>query len=79
MIETIPNLFVGSEADEQRLRGQAGWFFIHACKEPYHRQAAIRRELRRWERAGNVAAGELLGVPKMEAFSNLGRRAGLMG
>jgi hypothetical protein len=39
MIEIIPNLLVGSEADEQRLRGQAGWFFIHACKEPYHRQA----------------------------------------
>jgi hypothetical protein len=37
MIEVIPNLFVGSETDEQRLRGQAGWFFIHACKEPYHR------------------------------------------
>lgn len=39
MIEIIPNLFVGSKADEQRIRGQAGWFFIHACKEPYHRQA----------------------------------------
>jgi predicted protein tyrosine phosphatase len=39
MIEVCPNLHVGSEQDEQRLRGQAGWFFIHACKEPYHRQA----------------------------------------
>ncbi len=39
MIEIIPNLHVGPEQDEQRLRGQAGWFFIHACKEPYHRQA----------------------------------------
>lgn len=39
MIEIIPNLFVGSEADEQRVSGQAGWFFIHACKEPYHREA----------------------------------------
>lgn len=39
MIEVHPNLFVGSEADEQRVRGQAGWFFVHACKEPYHRQA----------------------------------------
>lgn len=39
MIEVIPNLFVGSEIDEQRLRGHEGWFFIHACKEPYHRQA----------------------------------------
>lgn len=39
MIEVCPNLHVGSEYDEQRIRGQAGWFFIHACKEPYHRQA----------------------------------------
>jgi predicted protein tyrosine phosphatase len=39
MIEVCPNLHVGSEQDEQRIRGQAGWFFIHACKEPYHRQA----------------------------------------
>lgn len=39
MIEVCPNLCVGSEHDEQRIRGQAGWFFIHACKEPYHRQA----------------------------------------
>ena len=39
MIEVCPNLHVGSERDEQCIRGQAGWFFIHACKEPYHRQA----------------------------------------
>lgn len=39
MIEVCANLHVGSEGDEQRMRGQAGWFFIHACKEPYHRQA----------------------------------------
>jgi hypothetical protein len=39
MIEVCPNLHVGSERDEQSLRGQAGWFFIHACKEPYHREA----------------------------------------
>ncbi|WP_174503991.1 dual specificity protein phosphatase family protein [Acidiphilium sp. C61] len=39
MIEVIPNLFVGSETDERRLSGQAGWFFIHACKEPYHSRA----------------------------------------
>lgn len=39
MIEVYPNLHVGSEYYEQRLRGQEGWFFIHACKEPYHRQA----------------------------------------
>ncbi len=39
MIEVCANLHVGSERDEQRMRSQAGWFFIHACKEPYHRQA----------------------------------------
>lgn len=39
MIEVYPKLFVGSQADEEQLRGQTGWFFIHACKDPYHRQA----------------------------------------
>lgn len=39
MIEIEGNLFVGGEFDEQQVRGQPGWFFIHACKEPYHRQA----------------------------------------
>ena len=39
MIEVVKNLFVGSEADEARIRSHSGWFVIHACKEPYHRQA----------------------------------------
>lgn len=39
MIEVHRNLFVGSEADEAVVRGQSGWFVVHACKEPYHRQA----------------------------------------
>lgn len=39
MIEVLPNLFVGSEVDEALVRGQSGWFVVHACKEPYHRQA----------------------------------------
>lgn len=39
MIEVFPNLHVGSEQDEQQIRGAPGWFVIHACKEPYHRQA----------------------------------------
>ncbi|MDQ0462943.1 hypothetical protein QO010_000691 [Caulobacter ginsengisoli] len=39
MIEVHPNLHVGGEVDERRIRGQPGWFTIHACKEPYHRQA----------------------------------------
>jgi hypothetical protein len=39
MIEVYQNLFVGSQNDELAIRGQSGWFVIHACKEPYHRQA----------------------------------------
>lgn len=39
MIEVHPNLFVGSQDDEAAIRGQVGWFVVHACKEPYHRQA----------------------------------------
>lgn len=39
MIEVYRNLFVGSEHDEASIRGQDGWFVVHACKEPYHRQA----------------------------------------
>ncbi|MDB5396271.1 MAG: phosphatase [Rhodospirillales bacterium] len=25
--------------DEVAIRGQRGWFIVHACKDPYHRQA----------------------------------------
>lgn len=40
MIEIHANLFIGSEGDyESRARVEAGWRVIHACKEPYHRQA----------------------------------------
>ena len=40
MIEVHPNIFVGSAVDyEQRVRGESGWAVVHACKEPYHRQA----------------------------------------
>jgi hypothetical protein len=39
MIEVYKNLFVGSQNDEAAIRGRSGWFVIHACKEPYHRQA----------------------------------------
>jgi hypothetical protein len=38
MIEVLSNLFIGSQADEVGIRGQSGWFVVHACKEPYHRQ-----------------------------------------
>jgi hypothetical protein len=40
MIEVFPSLFVGNEDDYLRsVRGQVGWCVVHACKEPYHRQA----------------------------------------
>lgn len=39
MIEVFTNLFVGSQEDEAAIRPQSGWYVIHACKEPYHRQA----------------------------------------
>lgn len=39
MIEVHPNLFVGSQDDEAAIRGHPSWFVVHACKEPYHRQA----------------------------------------
>ena len=39
MIQIRTNLFVGNQDDEAAIRGQAGWFVVHACKEPYHRQA----------------------------------------
>ena len=39
MIEVYQNLFVGSQIDELAVRDLSGWFIIHACKEPYHRQA----------------------------------------
>ncbi len=40
MIEVYPNLFVGDEIDyELNVAEQEGWAVVHACKEPYHRQA----------------------------------------
>ena len=40
MIEIYPNLFIGNENDyEQKVRHEPGWCVVHACKEPYHRQA----------------------------------------
>jgi hypothetical protein len=39
MIELHHNLFVGSQDDETSICDQNGWFIVHACKEPYHRQA----------------------------------------
>jgi predicted protein tyrosine phosphatase len=40
MIEIYPNLFIGNEIDfETKIRHELGWSIVHACKEPYHRQA----------------------------------------
>lgn len=40
MIEIHPHLFIGDQADyELTVRHQPGWRVVHACKEPYHRQA----------------------------------------
>ncbi len=39
MIEVYPHLFVGNEIDATTVLKENGWYIIHACKEPYHRQA----------------------------------------
>ena len=40
MIEVDNDLFVGDERDyEFNVSRQEGWAVVHACKEPYHRQA----------------------------------------
>ncbi|WP_213287573.1 dual specificity protein phosphatase [Bradyrhizobium sp. sGM-13] len=46
MIEVYPNLFVGNQLDYENhvfsdyaYGPKAGWAVVHACKEPYHRQA----------------------------------------
>jgi protein-tyrosine phosphatase len=39
MVEIYPGLFIGNESDyEMYIKNQAGWWIVHACKEPYHRQ-----------------------------------------
>jgi len=40
MIEVAPGLYVGNQIDyEKRVKHEAGWSIVHACKEPYHREA----------------------------------------
>ena len=39
MKEVYPNLYVGNDADYQRVAGAADWCFVQAAKEPWHRQA----------------------------------------
>jgi predicted protein tyrosine phosphatase len=39
MIEIHPDLYIGDQKDyEYRVRHESGWYVVHACKEPYHRQ-----------------------------------------
>jgi hypothetical protein len=39
MVEIYPKLHVGTAADfESQVGPHAGWWVVHACKEPYHRQ-----------------------------------------
>jgi predicted protein tyrosine phosphatase len=40
MIEVRPKLFVGSQDDYEAMKHDCDdWFIVHACKEPYHREA----------------------------------------
>ena len=40
MKEIYNNLYVGNQEDyEGNVKHQIGWAIVHACKEPYHRQA----------------------------------------
>jgi predicted protein tyrosine phosphatase len=40
MTEVYPGLFVGEQASyESGVRAESDWAVVHACKEPYHRQA----------------------------------------
>jgi predicted protein tyrosine phosphatase len=40
MKEVHPSLFIGNQDDyESGVKRQDGWAVVHACKEPYHRQA----------------------------------------
>ncbi len=40
MIEITKNLYVGNQDDyEMNVKFKPYWFVIHACKEPYHRNA----------------------------------------
>ncbi len=42
MIEVHPRLFIGTELDyESQVRLREGWWVVHACKEPYHRQLLV--------------------------------------
>jgi hypothetical protein len=65
MIEVYQNLFVGSQNDEVAIRGLSGWFVIHACKEPYHRQALGNTSIGKFPSVADdraVTKGEVLAL-----------------
>lgn len=39
MQEIVFNFHVGNCEDYEKIKNEKGWFFVAACKEPYHRQA----------------------------------------
>jgi hypothetical protein len=39
MIEVTRNLFVGNNNDYNLIQSESDWAIVHACKEPYHRNA----------------------------------------
>lgn len=39
MIEVARCLYVGSQADYEGATWGSDWYFVHACKEPHHREA----------------------------------------
>ncbi len=39
MIEVSRNLFVGDDGDYNLIQHESDWAIVHACKEPYHRNA----------------------------------------
>lgn len=44
MIEVMKNLYVGNQNDYESLFDKNGWAFVHACKDPYHRQLVGYKE-----------------------------------
>ena len=40
LTEVCKNLFIGNQLDyDTNVKQRSGWIVVHACKEPYHRQA----------------------------------------
>lgn len=39
MIEIYKNIYVGNEEDYYSIANNNGWAIVHACKDPFHREA----------------------------------------